>query len=140
KQLGVYPNSPMIPSPSNVGSPVIYKEWLFVPTGNGVAVDHPGAAQVRVPNAPSLVCFNKVTGAVVWQDRSPGPEGYGGNHASPLVVEVGDQARIVHPQADGWVRAFDTTTGALIWKFDVNYKGAQWGALDHDVRRCKAVV
>jgi outer membrane protein assembly factor BamB len=58
-ELGVYPNSPMIPGHNNLGSPAIYKDWLYVPTGNGVDVDHPGATKVRAPDAPSLVCFNK---------------------------------------------------------------------------------
>jgi hypothetical protein len=78
-ELGVFPNSPMIPSTNNVGSPAVYKDWLYVPTGNGVDVDHPGAKRVRAPKAPSFVCFDKSTGKVVWKDNSPGKEGYGGH-------------------------------------------------------------
>jgi outer membrane protein assembly factor BamB len=139
-ELGVFPNSPMIPSTNNVGSPAVYKDWLYVPTGNGVDVDHPGAKRVRAPKAPSFVCFDKSTGKVVWKDNSPGKEGYGGHHASPLVLEVGGKARVIHPQADGWVRAFDAATGALVWKFDVNRKGAKWDRLEEDGRWSKAVV
>jgi outer membrane protein assembly factor BamB len=126
KGLGVFPNSPMIPSPNNVGSPAIFKDWLYVPTGNGVDIDHPGARRVRAPDAPSLVCFDKATGKVVWKDNSPGGEGYGGHHASPLVVEVGGKALVVHPQGDGWVRAFDAASGKPVWRFDVNRKSAKW--------------
>jgi outer membrane protein assembly factor BamB len=140
KKLGVYPNSPMIPSTNNVGSPAVYKDWLYVPTGNGVDVDYPGATKVRAPEAPSLVCFEKATGKVVWKDNSPSKEGYGGNHASPLVLEVGGKARVIHPQTDGWVRAFDAATGKLVWKFDINHKGAQWDWLEKDSTKSKAVV
>lgn len=139
KELGVYPNSPMIPSPNNLGSPATYKDWLYVPTGNGVGVDHPGANRVRAPEAPSLVCFHKATGKVVWKDNSSGKEGYGGHHAGPLVLEVGGKARVIHPQADGWVRAFDAATGVLVWKFDINRKAAKWDWTENE-GKSKAVV
>lgn len=139
KELGVYPNAPMLASHNNLGSPAIYQDWLYVPTGNGVGVDHPGATRVRAPEAPSLVCFHKTSGKVVWKDNSPGKEVYGGHHASPLVLEAGGNARVVHPQADGWVRAFDAATGRLIWKFDINRKGAKWDWTKRD-GTTKAVV
>lgn len=126
KQLGVYPNSPMIPGTNNLGSPAIHKDLLYVPTGNGVDVDHPGGTRVRAPDAPSLVCFHKATGKVVWKDNSPGKDIYGGHHASPLVLEVGGKVCVIHPQGDGWMRAFDAATGELVWKFDTNHKGAKW--------------
>jgi hypothetical protein len=120
----------MIPGHNNLGSPAIDKELLFAPTGNGVDVDHPGATMVRAPDAPSLVCFNKLTGKVVWKDNSPGKDIYGGNHASPLVVS--GKVQVIQPQADGWVRSFDSLTGKLIWKFDTNYKGAKWDWTERD--------
>ncbi|MGL6073096.1 MAG: PQQ-binding-like beta-propeller repeat protein, partial [Fimbriiglobus sp.] len=140
QELGVFPNSPMIPSPNNVGSPVIHQDWLYVPTGNGVDVDHPGAQRVRAPKAPSLVCFHKTTGKVVWKDNSPGLEGFGGHHASPLIFQHRGKALVVHPQADGWVRAFDAGTGALIWKFDINHKSAKWDWQKDGLAFTKAVV
>jgi outer membrane protein assembly factor BamB len=130
RDQGVFPHSPMIPGHNNVGSPAIYNDWLFVPTGNGVDIDHPGATKVRVPEAPSLVCFNKTTGKMLWKDNSAGKEIYGGHHANPLVVKIGGCVQVIHPQADGWVRAFDASTGKLIWKFDTNVKGAKWDWTD----------
>jgi outer membrane protein assembly factor BamB len=130
KEQGVFPNSPMIPGHNNLGSMAIYKDLLFVPTGNGVDVDHPGATKVRAPEAPSLVCLWKDTGKLVWKDNSPGKEIYGGHHASPLVIEYGGRAQVIHPQGDGWVRAFDAQSGKLIWKFDTNRKGAKWNWTD----------
>jgi len=114
-----------------VGSPAIYKDLLFVPTGNGVDADHPGAVKVRALEAPSLVCLNKRTGKVVWKDNSPGKEGYGGNHASPLIVDIAGKVQVIHPQADGWVRSFEALTGKLVWKFDSNRKEAKWDWLDN---------
>jgi outer membrane protein assembly factor BamB len=132
KEQGVFPNSPMIPGPNTTGSPAVYQDLLFVPTGNGVDVDHPGAARVRAPKAPALVCFHKETGKVVWTDASPGAEGLGGNHASPVVIEAGGRALVVHPQTDGWVRAFEAATGKTVWRFDTNRKDARWGWRDED--------
>jgi len=114
-----------------VGSPAIYKDLLFVPTGNGVDADHPGAVKVRAPEAPSPVCLNKRTEKVVWKDNSPGKEGYGGNHASPLIVDIAGKVQVIHPQADGWVRSFEALTGKLVWKFDSNRKEAKWDWLDN---------
>ena len=45
KQEGVFPNSPQIHGHNTLGSLAIYDDLLFVPTGNGVGVDHPGADQ-----------------------------------------------------------------------------------------------
>ncbi len=126
KQEGVSPNSPMIPSHNNLGSPAIDHDLLFVPTGNGVGVDHPEATQVRAPNAPTLLCLRKDDGTVVWRDHSAGHEIFGGHTSSPLVVEIAGQSQVIHPQADGWVRSFAARSGRLLWKFDINRKGAKW--------------
>src|SRR5262245_15540852 len=140
KEQSVFPNSPMIPDHNNLGSPAIYKDLLFVPTGNGVDVAHPGAIRVRAPEAPSLVCVQKGTGKVVWKDNSHGKEAYGGHHASPLVVEIAGKIQVIHPQGDGWVRSFDAATGKLLWKFDTNRKGAKWDWTDKSDASKRVVV
>jgi outer membrane protein assembly factor BamB len=126
KREGVAPNSPMIPSHNNVGSPAIDHELLFVPTGNGVQVDYPAANRVKALHAPTLLCLRKDSGTVVWRDHSAGQEIYGGHTASPLVVKIAGQLQVVHPQADGWVRSFAAETGKLLWAFDTNHKDAKW--------------
>ena len=94
---------------------------LYVPTGNGIR----SRRTVPVPRSPGLlVCLRKDTGKVVWSDNSPGKNMLYGHSASPLVVEVGGRAQVIHPQADGWVRSFDAETGKLVWKFDCNPVGA----------------
>jgi outer membrane protein assembly factor BamB len=137
KELKVAPKAMMIPGPETHGSPAAYKNLLYVPTGNAVDVD---GATVPAPDAPSLVCLEKGTGKVVWSDASPGKDMMSDHFASPLVVEVGGKAQVIHPQADGWVRAFDATTGKLLWKFDTNPKDTPAGFLSSGDKTRDAVV
>lgn len=109
--------------PDEHGSPVGYGEFLYVPTGNAVTNDG-GRLSINAPAAPSLVCLRKSTGEVVWSDNSPGPVLLTGHRASPLVAEISGRVLVIHPQGDGWVRAFEALTGKLVWKFDVNPKTA----------------
>src|SRR5262249_26338412 len=95
----------------------------YVITGNGVDEGH---VNVPAPHAPSLVCFDKDTGKVVWQDNSPGKNILEGERSSPLVIEVKGRGQVIAPQGDGWLRSFDALTGKLIWKFDTNPKSAKW--------------
>jgi outer membrane protein assembly factor BamB len=140
KQEGVFPNSPMIPSHNNLGSPAIDQDFLFVPTGNGTGIDHPDATQVRAPHAPTLLCLRKTDGTVLWRDHSAGLKIYGGHTASPLVVEIGGQVQVVQPQADGWVRSFAVRTGRLLWKFDTNRKDTKWNWPDLSANAKHVVV
>lgn len=132
---GIYPDSPMLHSPNSTGDLAIHRNLLFVPTGNGVGVDHPGATKIRKPAAPALLCLNKETGEYLWEDHSAGAEGYGGHRSSPLVVQLGDQAQVIHPQADGWVRSYRAETGELLWKFDLSRKDALWHWFDDESSR-----
>lgn len=122
KELGVIPyGTPM--GLARKCSLAAYRDLVFVITGNGMDESH---RNVPAPEAPSLVCFNKNTGKVVWTDNSPGKNIIEGQWASPLVIEVNGQAQVVAPQGDGWLRAFEAQTGKLIWKFDTNPKDAVW--------------
>ena len=86
--------------------------------------------------APSLVCLDKRTGELIWQDASLGanilyaqwgrqiwgpcdPQLLG---LSPLVAAIGGRTQVIVPQGDGWIRSFNALTGELIWKFDINPK------------------
>jgi outer membrane protein assembly factor BamB len=123
-ELKINQRALMIPWPHTLGSPAAYGEFLYVPTGNARMAWGNDPA-VPAPDAPSLACIRKDTGKVVWSDNSPGRNLLFGQCASPLVIELAGRGVVIHPQADGWVRAFDAKTGKLIWKFDVNPKAAK---------------
>src|SRR5262249_38041929 len=89
-------------------------------TQNGRRWAKNGGFEIPAPDAPSLVCFDKHTGKVVWKDNSPGKDILYGSVASPTVIEINGRAQIIAPLGDGWVRAFDPSSGKLLWKFDTN--------------------
>ena len=105
-----------------------YQDWIYVVTTNGVDQT---TVNIPAPEAPSLVCFDKLTGKVVWSDNSPGKNILKSQCASPLVMEIGGKAQVIVPQGDGWLRSFtpdgDGRGGSkLIWKFDMNFKSSKW--------------
>ncbi len=122
KELGVYPQSFWL-GPHRHGSPASYRNRIYVVTGNGADRE----MRMPAPKAPSLVCFDKGTGKVLWTDASPGDDIWRGTVADPLVVEIDGRGQVIVGQADGWLRSFDALTGELIWKFDFNKKKSKWG-------------
>src|SRR5262249_7130723 len=121
-ELGVYPRG------ADMGivhycSVAGYRKYVYVLTNNGVDQSE---GTVPKPDAPSLLCLEKDTGRVVWQDNSPGKNLLFAQFASALVIEVGGHGMVVAPQGDGWVRAFDALSGKLIWNFDMNRKESVW--------------
>ena len=116
--LGVFPKGSVM-NHVRLCSVAGYKDWIYVITNNGTDQTY---ARVPKPDAPSLVCFEKSTGRVVWQDNSPGENILEGQWASPLAIEIGGQGQIIAPLGDGWLRSFDAVTGKLLWEFDINFK------------------
>lgn len=118
RQLGVVPS--LVPmgygKTCSIGAP--YKDYIHVLTGNGVDDEDKALA----PKAPSLVCFHKDTGMVVWSDNSPGNNINEGQYASPLVIEINGKGQVIAGMGDGWVRSFDAETGKLLWQFDTQAK------------------
>ncbi len=94
---------------------------IYVITANGVDETH---KNVPAPDAPSIVCFDKNTGRVVWSDNSPGSGILHGQWASVAIAEVGGRGLVIAPLGDGWVYAYDAETGKVVWKFDCNRKGS----------------
>jgi outer membrane protein assembly factor BamB len=83
KDLGVYPSQ----APMGYGktcSIAGFRDFVYVQTGNGADSED----KVPAPKAPSLVCFHKKTGKVIWSDNSPGKNIRDGQYASPLVVSI----------------------------------------------------
>jgi outer membrane protein assembly factor BamB len=105
-----------------------YHDWIYVVTNNGVDQLH---SEVITPRAPSLVCFNKTNGDVVWEDNSPFDRILHGQWASPLVIEVEGRPQVIVPQGDGWLRSFDPAGDGeggskVLWEFDMNPKASNW--------------
>jgi outer membrane protein assembly factor BamB len=99
-----------------------YRDFIYVITGNGMDWTR---SNVPSPGAPALVCLNRNSGKVVWEDHSPGTNILFGEFGSPLVIETGGSVQVIAPQGDGWVRSFAAETGKLLWKFDINPKGTK---------------
>lgn len=119
KEFGVKPvagTMAMGTAPSFAAS---YKDLIYAVTGNSSG-EFPDA--VPAPDAPSLICFNKNTGKMIWKDNSPGKNIIHIQRSSPLVVEIHGRGQVIIGQGDGWVRSFEATTGKLLWKCDVNPK------------------
>jgi outer membrane protein assembly factor BamB len=116
KDLGVYRAKSIFEC--RLCSVATHGNYLYVTTGNGVN-NFDGDSKVN-PKAPSLVCFDKNSGKIVWQDHSPGEKIIHSQFASPTIITIGEKTQIVAPQGDGWLRSFDSATGQLIWEFNTN--------------------
>jgi outer membrane protein assembly factor BamB len=98
-------------------------DYLFVNTSNGVDESH-----IKIPSetAPSFMCMNRNTGAVLWTDNSPGKNILHGQWSSPAYGVFNGQPQVLFAGGDGWLYSFDPA-GAngkanLLWKFDCNPK------------------
>jgi outer membrane protein assembly factor BamB len=120
--LGVYPAVDIMGGKGMCSIGATYRDFIYVITGNGVDWSR---SNIPAPDAPALVCLNKNTGDVVWEDNSSGTNILFGEFASPLIIEAGGIAQVIAPQGDGWVRSFEPKTGKLLWKFDINPKAAR---------------
>ena len=117
EQLDVFPHNLAVCSPIAVGN------LLFIVTGNGVDEGH---INIPSPLAPSFIALNKKTGALVWEDASPGMEILHGQWSNPAYGEAGGRGQVIFPGGDGWIYALAPETGELIWKFDCNPKDSVW--------------
>jgi len=120
REFGVVPCGVMIGSNASHCSVAAYKDLIYVNTTNSRNLK-----SVPAPDAPSLVCFQKNTGKVVWQDNSPGENILDVQHGIPLIIELNDRGQVIMGQDDGWLRSFDCRTGKLLWEFDINFKNSQ---------------
>lgn len=116
-------------SPHNVStcSPVTDGKRLFVITGNGTDASHVNPP----PKAPDVICLDRETGKILWQDRPAGERTLHGSWSSPSYGVIKGQPMVLMGCGDGWVYAYDPSGdgqgGAkLLWKFDCNPKDAIW--------------
>lgn len=116
-RLGVFPheasNSEVLP----VG------DLLMVCTSNG---QNEGHTRVPSPRAPSLIAIDKRSGEVVWRAVGAGAQILHGQWSSPAAANVNGRIQVLFGGGDGWLRAYDATSGREIWRFDGNPKDARW--------------
>jgi outer membrane protein assembly factor BamB len=122
KAFGIFPGGAPMGWAKTCSLSAPFEDRLFVLTGNACDEDED---KTPMPKAPSLVCLHKDTGAVLWQDNSPGKDLLPGQWASPLIVKVNGQGQVIAPQGDGWVRSFDPRTGKVLWQFNTNPPGSK---------------
>jgi len=116
-QLGVFSheasNSDVLP----VG------DLLIVSTSNG---RNEGHTRVPSPRAPSLIAVDKRSGEVVWRAVGPGANVLHGQWSSPAVANVNGRTQVLFGGGDGWLRAYDPSSGRELWRFDGNPAEARW--------------
>ena len=116
-RLGVFPhestNSEVLP----VG------DLLMVCTSNG---QNEGHTRVPSPRAPSLIAVDKRTGKVVWRAIGPGEHVLHGQWSSPVAANVNGRMQVLFGGGDGWLRAYDASSGHEVWRFDGNPKDSRW--------------
>ncbi len=116
-RLGVFPheatNSDVLP----VG------DLLMISTSNG---QNEGHTRVPSPRAPSLIAVDKRSGDVVWRAIGAGEHVLHGQWSSPVAANVNGRIQVLLGGGDGWLRAYDATSGHEVWRFDGNPKDARW--------------
>ncbi|MFQ5717989.1 MAG: PQQ-binding-like beta-propeller repeat protein [Acidobacteriota bacterium] len=105
------------------GSPLIVGDMLYTITGQGVDEGH---VNIPFPTAPSFLAINRNTGKVVWESSAPGDEVLHGSWSNPSYAVVNGKPQVLFPGGNGWLYAFEPSTGKLIWKFDLNPKDSVW--------------
>lgn len=123
QSLGVAPFYQVMSDGRTCSIGAAWRDRIYVITGNGITGlegDGKYSLEVRSPDAPSLVCLDRNSGKVLWQDSSPGKDILQGQWGSPLVGEIGGRGQVIAPMGDGWLRSFDALTGELLWKLNIN--------------------
>jgi outer membrane protein assembly factor BamB len=115
--LGVFPHN------MAASSPVVYGDYVYLHTGNGVDESH---LEIPSPRAPSFLAVNKETGEVVWENNDPFDKILHGQWSSPSIGLVNDKAQVYFAGGNGWLYALDAKTGEEQWRFDLNPKDAKY--------------
>jgi len=106
-------------------SPVVFGDYLYACTSNGVDNTH---RRVVNPTAPSLIALDKKTGWLAGVDGELiGKRMFHGHWSSPVAMTIGDKTTILFGGGDGVLYAFEpleppTTarprTLKTLWKYD----------------------
>jgi HEAT repeat protein len=98
-------------------------DLLIVSTSNG---RNEGHTRVLSPRAPSVIAVDKRSGDVVWRAVGPGANVLHGQWGSPAVANVNGRPHVLFGGGDGWLRAYDASSGRELWRFDGNPPAAKW--------------
>lgn len=131
KEQGVFPHN------MTSCSTFVYQDWIYMITGNGVDETH---KNLPAPNAPSVICFEKKTGKVVWTDNSPGNRILHGEWSSPAFAEANGKPLVICPLGDGWIYAYDARNGKIVWKFDSNRKDTTYPTTRNELIATPVIV
>ena len=121
--LNMYDDLGVFPHNMAATSPLIVDDMLFVNTSNGVDESH---VNIPSPRAPSFLAIDRLTGEILWEDRSPGRNILHGQWSSPAYAKIGGRKQVIFAGGDGWLRSFVPASGELLWKFDANPKDSEW--------------
>ena len=119
---------PAWPQDASSSAVLVYEDYLYVGTSNGVDKSH---RNVPHPDAPSLIVLDKKTGRLVAGDNEKiGRSLFHGQWSSPCLGIVNGRPYIVYGAGDGWCYAFKPFTGSSntdkvttlekIWSCDCN--------------------
>src|SRR5215471_6923477 len=98
-------------------------DLLMVSTSNG---RNEGHTSVPSPRAPSLIAVDKRSGDVVWRAIGAGAQVLHGQWSSPVAADVNGRTQVLFGGGDGWLRAYDASSGHEVWRFDGNPKDARF--------------
>ncbi len=126
-------NLPTFPHDATCGSPLVWGDYVYVATGNGIngteGVANANEDAAVYPEAPSLIAIDKRTGKLAAVDDAKiGHRVFHGQWSSPAAAEVKGEPLIFFGGGDGFCYAFSAfrpdrdSDGLLrtIWKFDCN--------------------
>jgi outer membrane protein assembly factor BamB len=130
-------NEGVFPHNMTACSTFVYKDWVYIITGNGVDETH---KNIPAPRAPSVICFEKKSGKVKWTDNTPGNGILHGEYSSPAFAEVNGRGIVICPLGDGWIYAYDCETGKIVWRFDSNNKDTTYPTTRNELIATPVVV
>ncbi len=117
ERLGVFPHEASNSDVLAIG------DLLIVATSNG---RNEGHTRVPSPRAPSVIAVDKRSGDVVWRAVGPGADVLHGQWSSPAMATVNGRPQVLFGGGDGWLRAYDATSGRERWRFDGNPPATKW--------------
>ncbi|MEM7456775.1 MAG: PQQ-binding-like beta-propeller repeat protein [Planctomycetota bacterium] len=117
EELGVFPHN------LATSSPVVYGDYVYLLTSNGVDEAH---LRVPSPRAPCFLMVNKNTGEVIAENNEPFDTILHGQWGSPAIGVVNGKAQVYFPGGDGVLYALDAETFDEVWRFDLNPKETKW--------------